>query len=300
MSLKISIIIPVYNHLQHTQQSLKEIYDRLSLIEDNLKPFVIVVDDGSSDGTASWIKANYPQTIVLTGDGNLWWSGAINEGSIYALEVLDTDYILWWNNDITMSKDYMVKLYDIIKAKKIDIGGSKIYYANSSRIWSMGGKFDTRSGRKYMTGMDEMDKPEYGEITSADWLPGMGTFIHKSVFSKIGFVDSSNFPQYHGDSDFTFRATLSGYRIKVYPELKIWNDKSNSGIAHNNNYRQLFKTLNDNRSNYHLAKDLAFYKRYSTSALAYRTLLYKYCYYVGGFLKWKVLNTLGVTKRESI
>lgn len=299
MSLRISIIIPVYNHLEHTSKALSDLYDSIHKVRD-VSFNVIVVDDGSTDGTSIWIKTHYPETIILEGDGNLWWSGAINLGSTYALDNLESDYVLWWNNDITLSNDYMIKLHNIIKNKDIAIGGSKIYYANSSRIWSMGGIFDTNSGRKYMIGMDEPDQPEYGRITNVDWLPGMGTFIHKNVFEEIGFVDNAHFPQYHGDSDFTFRATRSGYQILVYPELKIWNDKSNSGLTHNNNYKQLFRTLHDTKSNYHFIKDLTFYRRYSTSTLAYKTLLYKYCFYVGGFLKWKLLHALGFTKKESV
>lgn len=301
MEQKISIIIPVYNGLHHTSNCLKSLFSMASSIEKPERVNIVVIDDGSSDGTSEWIKAHFPQTVLLEGNGSLWWSGAINLGSKYALNELQSDYVLWWNNDITPSPDYLKNLLNIIDNNQVYIGGSKIYYADvRNKIWSMGGVFDTKNGKKHMIGMDETDQDQYNKTIDVDWLPGMGTLIHRSVFERIGYVDNTNFPQYHGDSDFTFRAKLAKYIITVYPELKIWNDKSNSGLLHQNSTKQLIKTLHDVKSNYHISKDIRFYRRYATSIFAYQTIVYKYCYYIGGFIKWRLLNLFGLSKKESI
>lgn len=301
MNSTIAIIIPVYNALSYTIKCLNTIFGLINKPE--LEPFfnVIVVDDGSTDGTAGWIKENYPHTIILEGDGNLWWSGGMNKGTRYALETLGSKYVLWWNNDIIPKENYFANLLSIVRRDQILVGGSKIYYFDQPQVvWSMGGIFETRSGKKYMIGMNEADNPSFQKKISVDWLPGMGTFIHKSVFEKIGFIDEKNFPQYHGDSDFTFRAKLAGYEIVVFPELKIWNDKSNSGLMHQSSFKKLVRTLHDIKSNYHIKKDVQFYKRYATSSMAYQTLAHKYCYYIGGFFKWKLLNLFGLSKKESL
>ncbi len=301
MEHKISIIIPVHNSLNHTSNCLKGLFSILSTIDKPERVTIVVIDDGSTDGTSDWITTNYPQTVLLNGDGSLWWSGAVNKGTKYALNELNADFVLWWNNDITPSSDYLKNLLQIIDHNDIYIGGSKIYYADvQDKVWSMGGIFDTKNGRKFMIGMDEIDRGQYNEPLEVDWLPGMGTIIHKSVFEKTGYVDNTNFPQYHGDSDFTFRAKLAKYKITVFPELKIWNDKSNSGLLHQNSTRQLIKTLHDVKSNYHILKDIRFYRRYSTSLLAYKTLAYKYCYYIGGFIKWRLYGMMGLSKKESL
>ena len=124
--------------------------------------------------------------------------------------------------------------------------------------------------------------------------------IHKSVFKKIGNVNEKDFPQYHGDSDFTYRAKLAGYEIKVYPQLRIWNDKSNSGLEHYNNFRMLIRSLKDIKSNYHVGKDLLFYRLYASSPLAYKTLFLKYYFYIGGFLKWRILSLIGIQKDNQV
>lgn len=298
---KIALIIPVFNGLRFTAACLDGLADKLKFPGSNGAKFTIVVcDDGSTDGTADWISTNHPEVVLLKGDGNLWWSGCINSGTRYAIENLQCDYILWWNNDIEPSEDYFSQLLKIMEQTDVStIVGSKIYYAgDSSRIWSLGGIFNPRTGQKYMTAMGEPDSDQFNRVYDADWLPGMGSLMHRSVYEKIGYLDNLNFPQYHGDSDFTYRAHLSGFHIKVFPQLKIWNDKSNSGLMHNNSYKMLIRSLHDIKSSYYLKKDLNFYRKYATSALAYQTLAVKYCLYVGGFFKWKFLSLVGVRKGQ--
>lgn len=301
MTNYISILIPVYNNLKYTSTCLKELYEMISALKKHGSVNIIVSDDGSTDGTSEWISENYPQIILLKGNGNLWWSGGMNLAIDHAINKLNSDYVLWWNNDIRPAKDYLQNLIDIIENYNVKVGGSKIYYADQTDlIWSMGGIFNTDNGKKYMIGMNELDSSKYSEPIEVDWLPGMGTFIHKSVFNDIGFIDDKNFPQYHGDSDFTYRARLAGYIPIVFPSLKIWNDKSNSGLLHQDNYKTLIRSLNDIKSNYHIQKDIQFYKRYATSPMAYQTLIHKYGYYIGGFIKWKMLNLIGISKKRSL
>jgi GT2 family glycosyltransferase len=297
----IAILIPVFNGIRFTQKCLNSLYGIFSTKGALAGQFkVVVIDDGSTDGTREWIEQHYPETVVLTGNGNLWWSGGINKGIEYALQTLQCDYTLWWNNDIHCAEDYFINLLNITeKLPESTIVGSKIYFAGiQNTIWSMGGKFDPRSGKKDVTGMFCKDNESYSQITEADWLPGMGTLIHHTVYKKIGMLNDIEFPQYHGDSDFTYRALLAGFSLKVYPQLKIWNDKSNSGLEHNNNFRLLIKSLGDLKSNNHFMKDLLFYRKYATSILAYRVIIRKYYFYIGGFLKWKILNLVGIKKQK--
>ena len=74
-SAMIYIVIPVFNRREETLRCLD------SLVTQTYTNFiVIVVDDGSTDGVGDAVQAGYPDTIVLKGDGNLWWAGATNLG----------------------------------------------------------------------------------------------------------------------------------------------------------------------------------------------------------------------------
>ena len=102
----IYIIIPVHNRIHFTRSCL------ISLRSQTNKKFItIVVDDGSSDGTCEMIQKEFPEVIVLHGNGNLWWTGAINHGVKYAVEnAMMDNYILTMNDDIVFGPNYLETL----------------------------------------------------------------------------------------------------------------------------------------------------------------------------------------------
>ena len=102
----IFVIIPVYNRKNLTQGCLE------SLKQQNYRGFnVILVDDGSTDGTSEMVQLLYPDTILLKGDGNLWWAGSVNKGIRYALSVCQSDdYILTLNDDLIVPPVYISNL----------------------------------------------------------------------------------------------------------------------------------------------------------------------------------------------
>ncbi len=286
--LKLAILIPVFNKLSLT---IKCIDSLLPLIDSdklrNYSAYIVLIDDGSTDGTGEWISQNYPQVILLKGDGNLWWSGGINMGVKYVQKRKDASYLLLWNNDILPESTYFSRLDDLIpEFTEQMIIGSKIYTLDPpDQIWACGALFNPRNGEKYMIGFEQSDSEQYNQVREVDWLPGMGTLVPVEAIEKLGYWDAENFPQYHGDSDFTYRAKTMGYQIMVYPQLKLWNDSLNTGINHEGKFSNLLRLLKDQRSLYHYKKNVLFLRRFSTSYLAYWPLLVSYYRLFGGFFR---------------
>lgn len=293
----LSVIIPVFNGISYTKTALKNLTDLQREIDPSkLKISNIVVDDGSTDGTSEYIKENYPDCIVLSGNGNLWWSGGVNAGAKYAVEELKADFLLLWNNDIICGGDYFSALYGIIENLNSNtFVGSKIF-SKDDIIWSMGGFFNPFTGRKDHYGYQQKDSEEFEQVRQVDWLPGMGTVVPAGAIGKIGYWDAINFPQYHGDSDYTYRAKLAGYEILVDPRLKLWNDISNTGMEHGGSFKTLLKSLKHIKSYNNLRCDLLFYKKYARSPLAYNQLLVKYGRLIMGFFKWKILGYFRISR----
>lgn len=299
MNDTVAILLPVYNHLEYTQKTLDEIAE-LTKTAGQDKFCTIVVDDGSTDGTSAWIEKHHPEVILLKGDGNLWWSGGMNIGARYAIEKLGVGFVLLYNNDIQIAKNYFTCLRRIIREIDEDtIVGSKVYVKeNPEIVWSMGGFFNRKNGKYGMYGYYEKDSDEFKKIIEADWLAGMGTLIPTRVIRKIGYWDDVNFPQYHGDSDFTFRAKVNGFKIIVSPDLVIYNSVKNSGIDRKESIREIIDLMTDVRSKSNLKKNLLFYKKHSVSLSGYIPLFWIYFKLFGGFFKWKLLNIIGIQKKH--
>ncbi|MDA0268302.1 MAG: glycosyltransferase, partial [Cyanobacteria bacterium] len=107
MSKKVFVIIPVHNRqvttltcLEHLQQ--QRIFDWCQ---------IVVVDDGSTDGTIAAIHDQYEQVVVLTGDGNLWWTGAIEVGMRFSYQQ-GADYLIWLNDDTLPLPGTLERLVD--------------------------------------------------------------------------------------------------------------------------------------------------------------------------------------------
>ena len=297
----IAVLVPVFNGLEYTKQSLLNLQTlEKPLSGSGFNAVNIIVDDGSSDGTFAYIQAHFPGVVILQGDGNLWWSGSINKGAEYAVKNLHADFLLLWNNDIKADVDYFTALIRILESAEENLViGSKIY-SDKDTVWSMGGMFNPFTGKKNHIAYSVKDSAQYNQVIPADWLPGMGSVFPASVLEKVGLWDAMHFPQYHGDSDYSYRTKLAGYAIRVYPQLKIWNDISNTGIEHRGNFKTLLKSLQHIKSNNNIKKDLLFYRKYARSPLAYSALFVKYGRLFGGYFKWKFLNSIGVNKSAYI
>jgi acetyltransferase-like isoleucine patch superfamily enzyme len=291
----IAVLVPVYNRLYITRDGLNYLYDAIDYynIEGNslVQIKVVLIDDGSTDGTSDWVNENYPQTIVLHGDGNLWWGGAINLGCKVALEELAADYVLLWNDDLFIEKDYFVNLAQVVKNNQHSekIFASKVYHLSTpERIFYFGGSFNFKTGEKKIIAGGEIDKGQYNEPQLSQWTGGMGILIPKEVFKKIGYFDNINFPQYYGDADFSLRAARAGIPIYCMPELKVWNDRMTTGFTHKGSFTKYVQSLFSVRSSYNVIKDFKFYKRHAGLLPLVKKVGYKHFYYFFTLVKVKL------------
>jgi len=303
MKYKIAFIIPVFNRLENNKECLRILdeHHESRFFQEN-EVIIIFVDDGSTDGTEEWIRDNYPDVIVLKGDGNLWYSGSLNMGIKHALEELNSDFIQIWENDIVPGEKYFDHTQDILDQwDGKSLIASKLYYQNNPDIvFSMGGVFDTRTGYKALIARNQKDGPEYSDPREVDWFSGQQGLIHRDIIARVGFLDNKNFPQYHADVDYSLRVRNAGYKIMVYPTLKLYNDSELTGINQlkNKTFGQYFESLRSIRSNNNIRKEIIFYRKHTRGILAYRGFLRKYYIYTGSFIKWKFLGWLGIKRKD--
>lgn len=286
--MTISILIPIHNRIKITQDGIECLLFVLSNYKKTGKGHlifhIIVIDDGSTDGSSKWIAENHPKIIILKGDGNLWWSGAMNEGSRYAINILLSDFVLLWNDDIVASDDYFINLENLIDKGALSnkIVGSKIFFHNNqSKLISTGGIFNKFTGKMEM---DRRLPKNIENFKETDWLAGMGTLIPASVFNVQNiWWDNKKFPQYYGDADFCLECKKQGIKILMSPELVIFNKTEYTGLTYGKTVREFYLSLISMRSNYNFVHTFSFYRRHGTP-FAYFGLVKRYAYYFLIFL----------------
>src|SRR5688572_9733118 len=126
----VCVVIPVHNRKSFTRDCIESLYSQ-TLQADK----IIVVDDGSTDGTREMLCKQFPQVRVVIGDGNLFWTASINKGIRLALE-LGADHILTMNNDTVASISFLEKMMEgaklkphaLIGALDVDASNNRPYY----------------------------------------------------------------------------------------------------------------------------------------------------------------------------
>ena len=232
----ISIVIPVHNRKGYTQQCLA------CLSVQTYRDFqIIVVDDGSTDGTTEMIHREFPDVIVLKGDGNLWWTEATNWGIRYAQQHQNSrqnNFVLTLNDDTRVNPDYLQTMLDayqtyqpcLVGSVSVDIGNpDKLEYAGYA-----GSKFElhTAGGRHVAAdyGFSYQELTRRTAFVESQSLPGRGTLIPMAVFDKIGLFDSKRFAHYMADIEFSVRAHKAGYRLIVNARSLVYEFVDATGI----------------------------------------------------------------------
>lgn len=227
---KVITVIPVHNRKKETLSCLHQFQ---SIDKSGIEPAIVVIDDGSTDGTSEAVTALYPHVIILHGDGSLWWSGSVNKGVEYALKH-DYDYVLVLNDDIQLKPDFLIQLLKTAKSHQDAIVcGVILDINNKNNIISAGRYAKGFLGYNYsgfLCGADISLLPE--KEYESDVESGYAMLIPVNVFHHVGFFDSKRFPHHMGDMDFVLRARKKGLKVVINPRAVIYT-KIGENYFHN-------------------------------------------------------------------
>lgn len=194
--------------------------------------YIIVVDNGSTDGSPDQIRAVVPDVELLVNSQNLGFAAGANIGIGRALE-RGADYILLLNNDTVVAHQFLTPL---VKASEKDatigISVPKIYYYyDPTRIWSAGARWQPFPPRVKIIGLGQKDNPKYNEPYDLDYATGCAMLVRRHVFETVGGLDPVYF-MYQEDYDFCYRVRKAGFRIVYVPQAKVWH-KVSRGLGEN-------------------------------------------------------------------
>ncbi|MBD2124679.1 glycosyltransferase family 2 protein [Trichocoleus sp. FACHB-262] len=197
------IIIPVHNRKNITLSCL----ENLQAIGDLQRYKVIVVDDGSTDGTADAICSLYPTITVLQGDGNLWWTGAIHKGMKYACEC-GADYFIWLNDDTFPSLNTIPLILAACSQRLNKLVSAQCYDTSNFEHPTYGGQVKNFFSTKLI------HTPQEQEL-ECDCMSGNLVCLPRSIVDKIGYPPSAQLPHTLADIVYTWQAKKVGFQLTV-------------------------------------------------------------------------------------
>jgi GT2 family glycosyltransferase len=218
----VALIVPVHNRIAITRRFLSTVLVTLPTYAR-----IVVVDDGSTDGTSEMIASSFPSVQSLRGDGTLWWAGATNVGVEWAL-CNGFDFLVTINDDCIPADGFLDTLLQTALIHRRAIVGSLLVSLNEpDRVWACGGRMKFWNGKLFSNrfhGNTVAEARAIGRLHTVDILPGCGVLVPVSAYRELGLYDSQRFPQYHADSEFSLRAKKHGYEILVDTAAIIAND----------------------------------------------------------------------------
>ncbi len=228
---KIAILITCFNRKTQTLACL----ERLFQINNDIDVFL--VDDGSIDGTTEAVSYKYPEVILISGNGNLFWNRGMHLAWQEASKKI-YDYYLWLNDDVTLDLNAFEELFQCAAITENQSIITGIIRSQDNEIIYGG------------TQNKKLIIPN-GFLNPVENLNGNTVLVPKSVFDKIGILD----PYFHhdlGDVEYGWRATMNNIKVltsRVSIGFGIKNDicrVRKNNISINNRMKLLYSPLGSN------------------------------------------------------
>ena len=229
-----SIIIPVYNLAAVTRQCLNHLFSRLPA---SIEAEVVVVDDGSRDGTRACLAEFEGRIRVVTHARNQGYSSACNDGAAVA----SGEHLVFLNNDTIPLDGWLDALVrQASRDEKVGIVGSKLLYPDGT-IQHAGIAFDQdRQPRHIYVGFPG-DHPAVNKSRRMQMVTGGCLLINRMVFDRAGGFDTS-FVNGFEDVDLCLKARELGFEVHYCHESVLYHLESVSDrlIDHDSANRRTF------------------------------------------------------------
>lgn len=266
--MKATIVIPNYNGIAYLQKCLASL--RQDLAQDPAP--VIVVDNGSTDGSREWIEENCPEAELIALPENTGFPAAVNLG----IRRAETPYVILLNNDTEVRPGFTRALVDAIEAdSRLFSVSAAMLDMKEETLLDNAGDLYCALGWAFARGKG---KPAAAyEKPAAVFSACAGAAIYRrAVFEQIGFFDELHFA-YLEDVDIGWRARIYGYRNAYEPAAKVLH--AGSG-ASGSRYNAFKAGLSSTNSVYIIWKNMPLLQWLLNLPLLLFGFLVKYLFYV--------------------
>ena len=227
MDTKLSIIIPNFNGKQFIKLCLDSIRKQdCSFYE------LIIVDNGSSDGSVEYINEYYPDLTLIENKENLGFAAAVNQG----IKISSSDYVFLLNNDVELESGCVSNLLKCIeKDENIFAVSSKMVQYNDRNKMDDAGDEYTILGWTCKVGDGKSPDLYTSERETFSACAGAAIY-RKDILDKLKYFDE-NFFAYMEDVDISYRARIWGYKCVYCPEAVVYHLGSGTSGSRYNEFK---------------------------------------------------------------
>lgn len=273
------LIIPCYNRREVTLNCLRQL--GLTGVMETME--ILVIDDGSTDGTTKAIEHEFPQVQIILGNGSLYWTGAIELGMREAYAQGGTVFV-WLNDDSEIGPGSVEAIVTRCREiRGIVSARGQVYLPKQNYRENFLPLYRARNGLRQ--GQIE----QMGVEMTADTCRGNLVAIHRDVVDRIGFPDGRHIPHYAGDTDYGLRATAVGIPLRIHGtaivyEKCLYRDNNQSWLLSDQPLTFLWKGVFQKRNSLYPPMCFRYYWRHwrghgllHTSKLYLRLIAISFC-----------------------
>ncbi len=245
-------LMPVFNRLEMTRRMVDDLLAQR--LDEALR--IVVIDDGSTDGTSDYLKT-IDQMLVVNGDGSLWWGGAVDAGLNMAIGLAEsTDWVLFVNNDTHICNDFVQRLLDTARRNAPAAVGSVIRQdCEPHTVRSIGPRID--AWRMLVEDLlPSFDANESQLVNEVDALSGRGVLFPVLALRHVRGMRPKQLPHYLADYELSLRVKAAGWRLLIDLGAAVYS-KDEYGSTHRGmGFREKFFSV---RSPSYLPAQLCFW-----------------------------------------
>jgi GT2 family glycosyltransferase len=222
---KVTVTTLSWNRKMHTLEWLQSLG---ALEYANFE--VLIVDNGSTDGSVDAIRAKHPEVALVENGENLGYARGFNVGMKHAFEG-GADYVLIMNNDAIIDPPALQALVDTAEADPsvAFVSGKVYHYWRPEEIQTAGTLPHRWRVAGAQIGFGEIDHGQYDEVTERELTDDVFLLVRRAAWERVGGYDN-DFAYYgHENVDWCMRVREAGFKIMYTPHAKIWHKGRTGG-----------------------------------------------------------------------
>jgi len=231
------VVILNWNRREYLRDCLRAAFD-----QTYARFRVIVVDNGSTDGSAALVRDEFPEARLVELPENLHFARGSNAGFEAAMQDRECAHVVALNNDTRVDPEWLSELVRAARDPRIGTASSKLLFMDRPKVINSAGICATRDGAGVDRGWNEADEGQFDEAVDVFGPSGGAALYRREALGTVGIYDP-DFVAYYEDLDLAWRIRLAGWEARFAPRSVVYHKYSGSSSP-----RAIWKTYQGERN----------------------------------------------------